>query len=350
MAPKFLVFRFPKRTSFDDLVECEEATPEVGRHDVPIKIRAVALNSRDLQVATGQYPFPVTDNLIPCSDGAGDIVAVGEGVGNLTQGDRVAISFNTRYFYGAQKSWLTCQGGYIDGPLAEYVVRPAASVVKVPTSARQSYAELASLVCAGVTAWNGLFGNVPPKPGQNVLVQGTGGVALTALAIAKAAGATTIVTSSSDAKLAAVKAKYSPDHCINYTEYPAYPAWADRALELVGEQGIDHIIKIGGVGTIEQTLRAIAYGGVISVIGYLAQYDAAKMPNVPLLALGKAAVVRGILIGPKYMLEDLVTFVDRVRLQLPVEKVFRFTREEVVAAYKELALGEGIGKICITLS
>ncbi|RAH69894.1 zinc-dependent alcohol dehydrogenase family protein [Aspergillus aculeatinus CBS 121060] len=327
------VFRFPKRTSFDDLVECDEAIPEVGRHEVLIKIRAVALNSRDLQVATGQYPFPVTDNLIPCSDGAGDIVAVGEGVGDLTQGDRV-------------KSWLTCQGGYIDGPLAEYVVRPAASVVKVPTSARQGYAELASLVCAGVTAWNGLFGNVPLKPGQTVLVQGTGGVALTALAIAKAAGATTIVTSSSEAKLAAVKAKYSPDHCINYTEYPA---WAARALELVGEQGIDHIIEIGGVGTIEQSLRAIAYGGVISVIGYLAQYDAAKMPNVPLMALGKAAVVRGILIGPKYMLEDLVTFVDRVRLQLPVEKVFRFTREEVVAAYKELALGEGIGKICITL-
>ncbi|KAE8146603.1 NAD(P)-binding protein [Aspergillus avenaceus] len=343
---KQTVFRFPTRTSFDDLVSCEEGIPTPSKHEVLIKIRAMALNSRDLQVAKNTYAFPVSDNLVPCSDGAGDIVAVGEAVDDLKEGDRAVISFNTAHFYGTQKSWLTCQGGYIDGVLAQYVTRPASSVVKVPTTARQSYSELVSLVCAGVTAWNGLFGNVPLKPGQTVLVQGTGGVALTALAIAKAAGATTIVTSSSEAKLALVKEKFQPDYCINYKEFPD---WAGKALELVGDQGIDHIIEIGGAGTIEQSLKAIAYGGVISVIGYLSQYDATKMPNVPLLALAKGTNVRGILIGPKYMLEDLVTFVDRTKLALPVEKEFRYTRDDVVAAYKELESGAGIGKLCIRL-
>ncbi|GKZ20541.1 hypothetical protein AbraIFM66951_005866 [Aspergillus brasiliensis] len=288
------VFRFPTRTSYTKLALSQESIPAITKHEVLIRIRAVALNSRDIQVATGRYPFPASDNLIPCSDGAGDIVAVGESVRNLTEGDRVVVNFDIENLYGAQQGWLTCQGGFIDGVLAQYVVRPASSVVKVPATAPQSYSELASLVCAGVTAWNGLFGNVPLKPGQTVLVQ------------------------------------------------------ASRALELVGDKGIDHIIEIGGVGTIEQSLKAIAYGGVISVIGYLAEYDESKMPNVPLLALGKTAVVRGVLIGPKCMLEDLVTFADRAKLKIPVEKEYGYTRDNIVAAYKELETG-GFGKICIRL-
>ncbi|PYH93098.1 putative zinc-type alcohol dehydrogenase-like protein [Aspergillus ellipticus CBS 707.79] len=320
--PTQTVFRFPHRATFTDLISHTEPISPVSKHELLIRIRAVSLNSRDLQVATKKYPFPVTNGLIPCSDGAGDIVEVGDAVLGFRKGDRVVISFDLANL------------AYIDGVLAQYVVRPAASVVRVPPTARQSYCELAALVCTGVTAWNGLFGNC------------TGGVALTALVIGKAAGATTIITSSSDEKLESVKAKFQPDYCINYKKTPD---WAAEALKIVGEKGVDHIIEIGGVRTIEQSVKAIAYGGVISVIGYLTGFDPSKMPNVPLLALGKSCVVRGVLIGPKCMLDDLYTFADRAGLRLPAEKGFGFTREDIVAAYEELDSGRGIGKICIRL-
>ncbi|KAL4884620.1 hypothetical protein BJY04DRAFT_232993 [Aspergillus karnatakaensis] len=344
--PKQTVFRLPTRTSIDDLSSLEEDMPTVSKHEVLIKIRAVALNSRDIQVATDTYPMPCRDNIIPCSDGAGDVIEVGEGVRNIEKGDRVVINFDIAHLYGARQGDETCQGGYIDGVLAQYVVRPATSVVRVPSTARQSYSELASLVCTGVTAWNGLFGNVPLKPGQSVLVQGTGGVSISALVIAKAAGATTIVTSSSNEKLEKVKAKFHPDFCINYKEYPE---WGSRARELLGGEGVDHVIEIGGPGTFEQSIEALAFGGMISVIGYLASSDPAKMPNVLLLALRKAAIVRGILTESVCMLQELVTFVDRTGVKLPVEKEFGFTRDEVLRAYKELESGGGFGKVCIRL-
>ncbi|KAL4978840.1 hypothetical protein BDW66DRAFT_157731 [Aspergillus desertorum] len=278
--PTHTVYRLPQRTSINSL------TP----------------SARDLQVATDRYSMPVRDNVIPCSDGAGDIVEVGDGVREVRTGDRVGQ-----------------QGGSIDGVLAQYVVRPASCGVKVSETARQSYSELASLVCTGVTAWNGLFGNVQLKPGQAVLVQGTGGISLTALVLAKAAGATTIITSSSNDKLRKVQEKSQPDYTINYKEYPE---WGSRARELIGGQGVDHILEIGGIGTIEQSIEALD------------------------LALRKAAVIRGILIGPKCMLEELVMFADRRKLKLPVEKEFGFEREEVLKAYQELETG-ALGKVCI---
>ncbi|KAL4899927.1 hypothetical protein BDW74DRAFT_183247 [Aspergillus multicolor] len=341
--PQQTVFRLPKHTSPSDLKQCSEEIPKPAKHEVLIKIRSVSLNARDLQISKDTYPMPVSDNVIPCSDGAGDIVDVGDGVMEFRKGDRVVINFNIKHLYGTAKGFEGQQGGFIDGVLAQYVVRPADCVVKVPKSARQSYAELASLVCTGVTAWNGLFGCVQLKPGQTVLVQGTGGISLTALVLAKAAGATTIITSSSNDKLKDVQKKFGPDYTINYKEYPE---WGSRALELIGEQGVDHVLEIGGVGTIEQSIKALAYGGHVSVIGYLADVDPSKMPNVLQLALTKAAVVRGILIGPKCMLEDVVTFADRAKLKLPVEKEFGFSRDEVLSAYQELEKG-ALGKVCI---
>lgn len=169
---------------------------------------------------------------------------------------------------------------------------------------------------------------------------------MTALVLAKAAGATTIVTSSSDEKLQAVKDIFNPDHCINYT---TTPDWASEAVRLTGGKGMDHILEIGGVGTIEKSLSAITQGGVISIIGYLARYDPARVPNVLLLALGKEAVLRGIQIGPKCMLDDLVTFVSRRKLRFQIEKEYGFTRNDIVAAYNALASGKHIGKICIVV-
>lgn len=169
---------------------------------------------------------------------------------------------------------------------------------------------------------------------------------MTALVLAKAAGATTIVTSSSDEKLEIVKKMFNPDHCINYSKTPD---WASEAIKLTDGKGVDHILEIGGVGTIEQSLSAIAQGGVISIIGYLAKFDPTKIPNVLLLALGKEAVLRGIQIGPKCMLDDLVTLVSRRKLRFQIEKEFSFTRDGIVSAYNALASGKHIGKICITL-
>jgi NADPH:quinone reductase-like Zn-dependent oxidoreductase len=166
------VFRFPTRNSFEDIVSSQEEIPIISKHEVLIKVRAVSLNSRDIQIATSNYPAFVKDNPIPCSDAAGDIVAVGDEVRGLAKGDRVVVSFDLAHQYGPQKDFLTCQGGGVDGVLAEYIARPGSSVVKVPTSAPQSYSELASLVCTGVTSWNALYGNIPLKPGQTVLVQG----------------------------------------------------------------------------------------------------------------------------------------------------------------------------------
>jgi NADPH:quinone reductase-like Zn-dependent oxidoreductase len=176
---------------------------------------------------------------------------------------------------------------------------------------------------------------------------GTGGVAMTALVLAKAAGATTIVTSSSDEKLKFVQSLLQPDHCINYKKTPD---WASKALELTGGKGVDHIIEIGGIGTIEQSIQAIAPGGIISVIGYLASCGMTQRPDVPLLALLKNCVIRGVLIGPRCMLEDLVTFVDRQRLRFHVEKEYPFTREDILAAYKTVEAGNHVSKICIVIS
>lgn len=169
---------------------------------------------------------------------------------------------------------------------------------------------------------------------------------MTAAVLAKAAGATVIVTSSSDDKLESVKSLVQPDHCINYKRTPD---WASKAQELTGGKGVDHIIEIGGIGTMEQSIQAIAPGGVISVIGYLAPCDPSQRPDVPLLALLKNCVVRGVLIGPRCMLEDLVTFVESRKLRFHIEKEYRFTREDIIAAYEAIESGKHVSKVCIVV-
>ncbi|RDW67445.1 zinc-dependent alcohol dehydrogenase family protein [Aspergillus mulundensis] len=345
--PQHTVFRFPTRTAFEDLTSYQEDIPTPSAHEVLIKVRAISLNSRDCQIATSQYPFPIKENLIPASDAAGEIIQVGDGVVDFSKGDRVLTCFDLNRLYGPSKHPVATQaGGGLDGVMAQFIVRPASAVVKVPAEAPQSFSELATLVCTGVTAWNALFGNTQLVPGQTVLVQGTGGTSMTALVLAKAAGATTIVTSSSDEKLRMVKDKFNPDHCINYK---TTPDWAAEATKLTGGKGVDHIIEIGGIGTIEQSLAAIARGGTITIIGYLAKLDPAQghAPDIPVLALGKEAILRGIQVGPRCMLEDLVTFVSRRKLRFQIDREFGFGREDVVAAYRALAEGRHVGKICI---
>lgn len=169
---KHTVFRLPKGASYKELIRQEEEIPSVSKHEVLIKVRAVTLNYRDIAISQGTYPFPVKENLVPCSDGAGDVVKVGEGVNGFEKGDKVISSFDIKNLYGPMKDWTSGQGGGIDGTLTQYITRPASAVVKVSPESPLSYAEMSALVCTGATVWNSFFGNAPLLPGHTVLLQG----------------------------------------------------------------------------------------------------------------------------------------------------------------------------------
>ncbi|KAH7152634.1 hypothetical protein EDB81DRAFT_649092 [Dactylonectria macrodidyma] len=341
------VFRLPQRTSIQDLKVTTETVPEPAAHEVLIRIRNVALNFRDFAVATGQYPFPVKDDVIPGSDMAGEVVTSGSMVEGFSQGDKVIASFDLNTLYGAMKDWHHSLGGCYDGVLREYITLPSSVLVKVPTESRLSFAQMSALVCTGATAWNALYGNLALKPGQVVLFLGTGGVSITSLILAKAAGATTIITSSSDAKLKHVQETYGADHVVNYK---TNTRWSEEVLKITNGRGADYILENGGAGTISESINAVAYGGSIAVIGFLAACPQEKMPDVAALALSKGAVVRGIMVGSKQQLEDVTRFVTSKNLSVPVEKEFGFSRDEVIAAFEYMTSGQHVGKICITVS
>ncbi|PYI03089.1 NAD(P)-binding protein [Aspergillus sclerotiicarbonarius CBS 121057] len=333
------------RNSVRNLKAFTEAIPVPTKHEVLIKVHSVSLNYRDIGVATSGYPFPVKDNVVPCSDAAGVVVAVGEGVKNIAKGDRVIGTFDPTNLFGQQMNWLNGQGGPVDGVLREYITLPYTAAVKLPENSPQSFSEWSTLVCTGVTAWNALYANVPLKPGQIVLVQGTGGVSITGIIFAKAAGATTIVTSSSDEKLEYVKSKFGADYGVNYK---THPEWSKEVLRLTNGEGVDYVLENGGSGTIAESLNAVKMGGNVSVIGFLSQ--AKEMPDVAGLALAKGATVRGITVGSTQLLQEVVRFVGRRGLRLPVEKEFGFSAEMVVEAYEYLLSGGHVGKVCIKVA
>ncbi len=175
---------------------------------------------------------------------------------------------------------------------------------------------------------------------------GTGGISLTALVFAKAAGATTIVTSSSDEKLEYVKSKYGADHTINYNKTPN---WAAEVQRITNGKGVDHIIEVTGAGTIEQSIESVAHGGIISIIGFMAPLPQEKMPDVSFLTLSHSCVLRGVLGGSKQQLEEAVRFVGSRGLQMPLDKSFGFNREDIIAALEYVASGKHMGKVCINL-
>ena len=339
------VFRLPsKGAGYAALEEKTEAIPRVAAHEVLLKIHATTLNYRDLVIANGGYPFPVQDNVVPISDGAGTIVEVGSAVSGLQKGDWAIANFDISNLYGPQQDWEHGLGGPIDGMLRQYAALPASAIVKIPKTTKLSWGQLAGLVCTGTTAWNSLYGNIPLKPGQTVLFQGTGGVSMTGVMLAKAAGAMTIITSSSDDKLKLATEKYGVDFTINYKNTPD---WEQQALKITDGRGVDYIIENGGSGTIAQSLACIARGGIIAVVGFLKVAD--QMPDVAGLVLGSGAVVRGINVGAKQMTEDMVAFVCGKNLDMPVEKTYGFSREEVMKAYKNLEEASHVGKICIEI-
>lgn len=325
----------------DSLTIVERDAPEPGPGEVLVRLHAASLNFRDIQVARGQYGKSGPERLSPLSDGAGEIAAIGAGVTRFKVGERVAGIFMQTWLAGPMRNAYpeSALGGAIDGVLAEYRVFPQDGLVAIPE--HLTYEEAATLPCAAVTVWNGLFVQGESKPGDTVVLQGTGGVSLFGLQFAKAAGLRTILTSSSDEKLEKGRA-IGADVTINYK---TTPDWARPVKEATGGEGADHVIEVGGPGTLDQSLHALRMGGRISMIGVLTGVKG-EVSTANLLR--KSIHVNGIYVGSREMFEAMNRMLTANDLRPVVDRVFPF--EEARAAYDHMASGAHFGKIVIGIS
>ncbi len=320
---------------FDKLYQAELPDPVAGPGEVLIAPRAWSINYRDFAVAAGKYfGGALKAPAIPLSDGAGLVLAVGAGVTQFAPGDRVQGSFFMDWIDGPQKMGRALGDGFAPGMLAEQVVLPATAVVKVADSL--SYAEAACMPCAGVTAWNALFeGGRPISHGSRVLVLGSGGVSLIALQLARAVGADVIATSSSDAKLARVL-DMGATHGVNYK---AVPEWGAHVAREFG--GAHKVVEVGGVGTLPQSMNALASEGEIALIGVLADGD----PPHPRALMMTGGSIRGIFVGSVTMARTLNAFVDAHQIKPPIGASFGF--DEAPAAYAHAWGPDSFGKTVI---
>jgi NADPH:quinone reductase-like Zn-dependent oxidoreductase len=313
--------------SADQMEQVECPVPVPGPGEVRVRVHACSLNFRDQAIVRGLYfggPVPVSG--VPLSDGAGIIDAVGEGVSQYRPGDRVAGIFFQDWMDGPPTRAMGDSLGHppAAGMLADYVVLPERGVV--PLAASLSFEEAATLPCAGVTAWNALMmGQVPVREGASVLVLGTGGVSLLALQIAKAAGARVIATSSTAAKLDRVRA-LGADETINYRDQPE---WGDAAAALAGG-GLDHVVEVGGLGTLAQSIQAVGFGGEIALIGVLSMKGEAN----PMPLMTKGARLRGIFVGSAAMARALNAFVDAHGIRPVIDRVFDYADAKAAFAYQ----------------
>jgi NADPH:quinone reductase-like Zn-dependent oxidoreductase len=323
----------------DSLKLVERPIPKPGPGEVLIRVRATSLNYRDLALVKGGLARMMKLPLVPVSDGAGEVVEAGLGVAEWEKGDRVAGIFTQGWLAGPPFAGMysTSLGGGIDGMLAEFVVLRASGLVRVPDYL--TFEEAAALPCAAVTSWNALVTEGHLKAGDSVMVMGTGGVSIFALQFAKMYGARIIATSSSDAKLERLRQMGASD-VINYK---TTPNWDERVLELTGGAGVDHVVEIGGAGTLPKSINAIKAGGVVSLIGILSgagQID-------PMAILFKNARIQGILVGSREMFEAMNRAMAVNNLHPVIDRVFPFS--EAPEAYRHLASGAHFGKVCIAV-
>ncbi|MDZ8055118.1 MAG: zinc-dependent alcohol dehydrogenase family protein [Aulosira sp. ZfuVER01] len=333
-------YKLTSNTGIDALTLVDRPEPKLNTGQVLIRVKATSLNYRDLLVAEGAYGSGVKYPLIPLSDGAGEVVAVGEGVTRVKVGDRVAGSFFQEWIAGSltRESMKSDLGGGIDGMLAEYVVLHQDGLVILPDNL--SYIEGATLPCAGVTAWHALVSKGNITEGNSVLLLGTGGVSTFALLFAKLYGARVILTSSSDEKLAKAK-NLGADEIINYK---LTPDWEKKVYELTNRTGVDHVVEVGGTGTLPQSLQAVRIGGRVSLIGVLSGRG-----NVidPMPILFKSITLQGIYVGSRKMFEAMNHAIQENKIQPVIDRVFPFS--EAKAAYNYLKSGTHFGKVVIEI-
>ncbi|BBH24484.1 NADPH:quinone oxidoreductase [Paenibacillus baekrokdamisoli] len=323
------------------VVAVERPKPTPGPGEVLIKIHAVALNARDLGVINGVYNPNLQHPLIPTSDGVGVVVALGEQTSRFKIGDRVSGIFVQGWITGdpSEKVLNQSLGSPLDGMLAEYTVLHEDGLVHVPEHLTDE--EVASLPCAGVTAWHAIVTEGKVKAGDTVVVQGTGGVSLFALQFAKLHGAAVIVTSSSDEKLKQSK-KLGADYGINYRDNPD---WDKEIWEWTSGRGVDHVIELGGASTLNRSVASVRFGGQVSLIGLLSGHTVDGF-NI-MHAFRKKVRLQGINVGNRDMFEAMNRAISQNKLRPVIDRVFPF--EESVEALRYLAEGSYFGKICIKL-
>jgi NADPH:quinone reductase-like Zn-dependent oxidoreductase len=319
-------------SSLEGLVAVERDKPEPGPSEVLVRMQAASLNFRDLAIVRGKYiGGPVTENTIPLSDGAGVVEAVGSAVRSFAAGDHVTATF----FQGGPMQAL---GSPVDGTLAEYRVFDQSGLIPVPDGISSEQA--ATLPCAGVTAYNALFEGKGLRPGETVLTLGTGGVSIMALQLAKAAGARVIITSSSNEKLEKAR-ELGADVTINYREQPD---WERAVMEATQGAGADHVVELGGVGTLPHSYQCVGQEGEIKLIGVMTRPDGDLSPY-PLMF--KSATLRGIFVGRRHMFVELLRAVSQNRIEPVIDRVFDL--DDAVAAYEYLASAQHLGKVVIRI-
>lgn len=310
------------------LVQSEDPRPGYG--EIVVDLRAASLNYRDLLIAQR------FSDLVPMSDGAGVVSAIGDGVEGYAIGDRVVIAFMPKWLDGefteAKRASLGGPGS--DGVLTERIVVPATGVVRIPDP--MTFEAAATLPCAGVTAWSALFERRPVQPGETVLLLGTGGVSIFALQLAKMAGARVIMTSSSNEKLERARA-LGADHLINYR---SVPDWENEVLRLTNGIGADLAVDVAGPATLNKTLKATRLGGRISLMGVLTGFEGPVDTGV---LLEKRITLQGIYVGPVATLRALV----KTNIAPQIDRIFPF--EDAEAAYDALQAAGHFGKLVIRI-
>ncbi|HVW08586.1 MAG TPA: NAD(P)-dependent alcohol dehydrogenase [Bryobacteraceae bacterium] len=331
-------WRFSTAFGLENLESIELPDPVPGLGQAVVRVRACSLNYRDLVVSRAGYGKAVKPPLIPLSDGAGEVMAIGEGVTRVKPGDRVAAIFMQGWIDGPpdDAGAATALGGSINGMLAEQVCLNAEGLVHFPD--HLIFEEAASLPCAAVTAWHSLFDSGGLRPGQTVLVLGSGGVSVFALQFAKQAGARVIATTSGrDGKEDRLRS-LGADAVINYR---TTPGWDRAARDFTDGAGVDHVLEVGGAGTLPLSLKSIRRGGHIAVIGVLAGGGEID----PRFLFIKQARVHGIYVGSRRMFEDMNRAIAASRMRPVVDRIFDF--DDVRAAYEYLESGAHFGKVCI---
>ena len=312
---------------------------EPGDREVMVRVHAVSLNRRDIYMSRGQYPGGIKPNLVPLSDGAGEVVAIGPGVKRFRKGDRVAAIFFQTWLDGRPfpQMFANALGGSVDGMLSQYVTLNEDGLVAIPK--HLSYEEAATLPCAGVTAWNSLVTRGRIQPGDYVLLQGTGGVSILGLQLTLALGGKPVITSSSDDKLARARQLGA----VVGINYKTTPDWEKAVLEATGG-GVQQALEVGGKQTLGKTLAALGPGGHVALIGGLSEFGGDVSASA---LMGRNATASGIYVGSRANFEALNAFLDTHPFKPAIDKVFEF--EKAADAFAWMDSGALFGKVVIRL-